>query len=220
MKHKFKIGDKVRVIKANYKRTFKKGDILTVLDNCRTPYCTLLDTSIMEGLGNDDYHAILEEKLELVEQRSCDAPEVLEEEIDHETHVKAHMEAENRIEEQSSDVCVSTTGALRYNSDKPQLSQIDPLFLLGLADLMTISAKKYSKWNYAKGQNLTTVCDSMSRHLLSFLNGENDDTESGKSHLLHIAANCIIAYSTTSRHLEKHPELDDRINKFLTELDK
>ena len=150
---------------------------------------------------------------------------VEEKEIDYSTQAELYkaLEPEKRYRGGQgigpSSAETSSTGALRYNSDKPQLSQIDPLFLIGLAELMTQSAKKYSKWNYAKGQNLTTVCDSMSRHLLSFLNGENDDKESGKSHLLHIAANCLIAYSTTERHLEKHPELDDRISAFFDALD-
>jgi hypothetical protein len=190
MEYKFKRGDRARVLISG-DSDFRQGDLVYIAENSFCPFVTENNVGHWANKNAGVSGCFNETELELVE------------------------EEENRIEEQSSDVCVSTTGALRYNSDKPQLSQIDPLFLIGLSDLMTISAKKYSKWNYAKGQNLTTVCDSMSRHLLSFLNGENDDKESGKSHLLHIAANCIIAYSTTERHLEKHPELDDRINKFL-----
>ena len=118
-----------------------------------------------------------------------------------------------KIDNKENKVNVSELGSLRYNNDKPQVSQIDPQFLLDFADLMTVSARKYSKWNYALGQDLTTPCDSMSRHLLKFLAGENNDKESGCSHLLHIAANAMIAWCSISYHLEDNPQLDNRINK-------
>lgn len=113
------------------------------------------------------------------------------------------------------EVHVSPTGSLRYNAGKSEMCHIAPEFLMEFADLMTVSAKKYSKYNYAKGQELSTALDSLDRHLLAFKNSENVDPESGKSHLVHIAANAMILWCTVKYHLEQHPELDDRFKKML-----
>lgn len=120
--------------------------------------------------------------------------------------------------EESADITtahVSPTGSLRLNNGKPEVSHIAPEFILDLASLMSASAKKYSKWNYAKGQYLTTPADSLMRHFIAFMAGENNDPESNHSHLVHIAANALIMWCTTQYHLDKHPELDDRFKKVL-----
>lgn len=103
-------------------------------------------------------------------------------------------------------VTTSVTGSKRFNAGKPQLSQLDPQFLLALADLMTASATKYGEFNYASGQELRTPLDSMSRHLLAYLSGENNDKESLRNHMLHIAANAMIVYRSQII-AEEQPEL-------------
>jgi len=108
-----------------------------------------------------------------------------------------------------------STGSLRFNKDKPSCHHIPPSFIIALADLMTESAKKYSRWNYAKGQPYTVPYDSLMRHLHEFMDGEDTDPESGKSHLLHIAANAMIMWTTQQYQIKTHPELDDRFKKTL-----
>jgi len=108
-----------------------------------------------------------------------------------------------------------STGSLRYNNDKPGCHHIAPGFIIALADLMTESAKKYSRWNYAKGQPYTVPYDSIMRHIHSFMNGEDNDIESGRSHLLHIAANAMIMWVTQEYQIDTYPELDDRFKKAL-----
>lgn len=121
----------------------------------------------------------------------------------------------NDKKELYGDVEVTKTGSLRYNNDKPQMHHIPPKFLLELADLMTQSAKKYSRWNYAKGQPFTMPYDSMMRHICKFMDGQDIDEESGKSHLLHVAANAMIMWTTQEYRLSEYPELDDRFSNFL-----
>jgi hypothetical protein len=103
-------------------------------------------------------------------------------------------------------VHLSPTGSKRFNEGKPEVSQLDPKFILDLADLMTVSAKKYGKFNWAHGQYYSTPYDSCMRHLLKFQLGQDIDEESGKSHLIHAAANLMILYCSQLRK----PELDDR----------
>ena len=101
----------------------------------------------------------------------------------------------------------SKTGSLRYNQGKPEMSQLDPEFLLELADMMTEAAKKYGKHNWKLGQAYSTPYDSCMRHLLAFMSGEDMDKESGKSHILHSVANLMILWYTW-KHCDQ--ELDDR----------
>lgn len=108
---------------------------------------------------------------------------------------------------------LSKTGSMRANEGKPEFSQLDPRFILALADLITKSAAKYGVGNYAKGQEFRTPCDSMMRHLLKFLGGEDLDQESGLHHSLHIAANAMILYVSELK-AQTVPELDNRVKEF------
>lgn len=101
----------------------------------------------------------------------------------------------------------SKTGSLRYNKGKPEVSQLDPRFIQELADLMTASAEKYGKYNWALGQEYHTPFDSCMRHMLKFIKGEDLDDESGKSHLLHAAANIMILWNSWKKN---DKELDTR----------
>ena len=105
---------------------------------------------------------------------------------------------------------VNKNGSKRYNNGKPEVSQLSPQFVMDLADLMTQSAKKYGKFNWAKGQDFCTPLDSCYRHLLKFQAGQDLDDESGKSHLLHAAANIMIMYHSQLFH----KDLDDRSEEF------
>jgi hypothetical protein len=106
-----------------------------------------------------------------------------------------------------SSVNKSPTGSLRFNSNKPEIGQLDPRFILDLADLITKSAKKYGKFNYALGQEFHTPYDSLLRHAMKFWSGEDLDDESKLHHVLHMAANCMILYSSI---LSGNVQLDTR----------
>lgn len=108
-------------------------------------------------------------------------------------------------------VHVSKYGSLRYNTGKPELTQLHPQFLLDFAAMMTECSKKYKVGNYAKGQEYRTPADSLQRHMLAFLKGEDIDPESGFHHALHMAANAMIIYCSC---LLQDPELDNRIEEF------
>lgn len=116
--------------------------------------------------------------------------------------------------EKDKGVCAAT-GSLRYNNGKPECHHIHPRFLIALADLMTDSAKKYETYNYMKGQPYSVPYNSLMRHIQAFMDGENKDSESGRSHLLHAAANCLILWVTQEYQIKNHPELDDRYKKVL-----
>ena len=105
---------------------------------------------------------------------------------------------------------ISPTGSIRKNSGKPCMSHIEPSFLLEMAKVMTVSAEKYEKYNYA-GQYYSTAYDSMMRHIHAFMDGESIDKDGTEcSHLAHIAINAMIMYVSEKYYVKDYPELDDR----------
>ena len=135
------------------------------------------------------------------------------------THMNGNCEicAAKQTKFNPDDANKSKTGSLRFNTGKPEVSQLDPKFVIDLADLMTESAKKYGKYNWMLGQNYSTPYDSLQRHMMSFMDGEDLDVESKKSHLLHAAANIMIMYNT---YLKQDEDFDDRPRKVLDKLKK
>ena len=104
---------------------------------------------------------------------------------------------------------ISETGSLRYNKGKSQIHQVPYEAIEGIAKVMEYGEKKYGKYNWTKGNNLSVPFDSAMRHLWAFWNGENFDKESGENHLYHALANiAMIIY-----YHKNYPEMDDRYNK-------
>lgn len=112
-------------------------------------------------------------------------------------------------------VSVSGGGSLRYNKGKPEFSHLSPDFIMDMMGLMTKSAEKYSYLNWTSKQDLRTASDSLMRHLLKFLQGENIDDESLYSHLTHIAVNAMIMWQN---HKDFGDEVDNRFNKSKEEI--
>jgi len=74
----------------------------------------------------------------------------------------------------------------KFDSDKPNVSLVDPSALLGLAKVLTFGAKKYSANNWRKGLEFSRVHSALMRHLLAIQQGEVTDPESGLPHIDHI----------------------------------
>lgn len=106
-----------------------------------------------------------------------------------------------------TDSTVSKTGSLRFNSNKPEISQLDPRFLLALAEHMKKGEEKYGKYNWALGQDYHTTFDCCMRHILAFMAGEDFDKESGTHHIISAAANLMILWTSIQMN---DKELDTR----------
>ncbi|MEM4710645.1 MAG: DUF5664 domain-containing protein [Candidatus Woesearchaeota archaeon] len=98
---------------------------------------------------------------------------------------------------------------LRYNDGKLKWTLIDYNALEPLVEVLEFGTKKYSENNWKKGLYVTDICDSLLRHIYSFLNGENNDKESKLPHIGHILANSMFL----SYMLKNKPELDNRHKK-------
>ena len=80
---------------------------------------------------------------------------------------------------------------IKYDEGKPMVSLIEPKFIEGLAEVMTQGANKYGRDNWQECKEPHRYLDALLRHTLKYWDGEKVDTESGKSHLYHIAFNAM-----------------------------
>jgi hypothetical protein len=76
-----------------------------------------------------------------------------------------------------------------------------------IAKVGTFGAKKYARWNYKAGMPWMKLGGSLSRHLRSWLMGEDLDRESGLPHLAHLIYDALMLLD----YSRNHRELDDRL---------
>lgn len=101
-----------------------------------------------------------------------------------------------------------TEGA-KFDADKPPLSLLDPLWLLGTAQVLDFGARKYEPYNWKKGILYSRVLSAALRHMFAWQDGEDCDEETGLHHLLH-ASCCLMFlshYELTGMHFR---QFDDR----------
>ena len=95
----------------------------------------------------------------------------------------------------------------KYDNDKPMYDLLVPEFLDETAQVLTLGAKKYSPDNWSRCDGFRRYFAAMMRHLWAFWRGEDNDRETGKSHLAH-AACCLMFLFWIHKH---KPETDDRM---------
>lgn len=101
--------------------------------------------------------------------------------------------------------------AERKNDGKVPLSFIleADQALIGVAKVLEFGAAKYSRGNWLKGRPYNDTVDSLTRHLVAFVAGEDCDLESGLPHVDHILCNALFL----AQHFRSHPSLDDRVRR-------
>jgi hypothetical protein len=87
--------------------------------------------------------------------------------------------------------------AKKETKDKPDLSLIPYCVEAELARAMEYGAKKYGRYNYTKGHDLSALVAAARRHLSKYMNGEDIDPESGVHHLGHSMANMLMMLHQT-----------------------
>jgi hypothetical protein len=100
--------------------------------------------------------------------------------------------------------------AVKFDSGKVDWTLVPFEALEEMAQVLTFGAKKYDSWNWTTGGGFkwTRVLASCMRHLFAFMRGEDNDPESGLSHISHAQCNLLfLAYYI--RNKKKFPN-DDR----------
>ena len=80
--------------------------------------------------------------------------------------------------------------ASKFDSKKVDLSLIPEVAEIAVARAMMYGEKKYGRYNYCKGHDASQLVAAARRHLSAWFGGEENDPESGVSHLGHVMANC------------------------------
>jgi hypothetical protein len=208
----FKVGDKFRVDDASelvgVSSYYTTGKIYEVGD-------VLYDDAYFRPLVNDngDNLGILGE-YDLPFITKIEEEKITQEEIYFSgIRVKEYKTGESVP--RGNDTTQSVTGSQRVNKGKVDPTHLTPDFILEMAQVLTANEGKYDKYNYALGQNLSTVNASLMRHLFDVLNGVDVDETDGCNMYAKIAVNAMIGYCTLAYHVDDHPELDDRFKKVL-----
>jgi len=84
--------------------------------------------------------------------------------------------------------------ALKFDGGKPDVSLVEPKFVLSLAEVLTFGARKYGRDNWKLGLAANRSLAAAYRHLLSFHDGAYLDSESGLPHLSHAAVNLMFLH--------------------------
>jgi len=80
--------------------------------------------------------------------------------------------------------------AIKKDDDKTPLHLLPHIALEGIASIFGFGQKKYSEYNWSLGFKHSRLYSACLRHLFAYWKGEDNDPESGKSHLYH--AGCCI----------------------------
>ena len=96
------------------------------------------------------------------------------------------------------------------SKDKAPISLVPVEAITGMAMAFKYGAEKHGKYNFRNNDiTYTELIDALLRHTLAFLNGEDNDPESGLPHTYHLGANfAMLEYNRVN-----FPNKDDRYNK-------
>jgi hypothetical protein len=95
---------------------------------------------------------------------------------------------------------------IKHDEGKLRYELLPPEGVAALVHVLTIGASKYGDRNWEKGFVYSRLFGAAMRHLWAWWRGQNQDSETGLSHLAH-AGTCILFLIT---HEERKIGKDDR----------
>lgn len=87
---------------------------------------------------------------------------------------------------------VNNLSAIKHDQGKPSMALLPFVSLMEIAKVLDFGAEKYGADNWKQGFAWRRVGSAAMRHLGAWLDGEDNDEESGLSHLAH--AGCCILF--------------------------
>ena len=109
------------------------------------------------------------------------------------------------LKENVLETCHTTVGK-KDDNGKPRIDLIPISTYEELATVLTFGANKYADRNWEKGLRWGRVYSSLRRHLDAWWGGEDNDPETGYSHMAHVLANA----SFLMEFIKKKRGEDDR----------
>ena len=95
---------------------------------------------------------------------------------------------------------------IKFDQEKPRMDLLDAYALIETAKVMTFGASKYEDHNWRKGMKYGRFIAALLRHIFAFMRGEDNDPETGLSHIAHAMCCCMFLLWT----VKHRPDLDDR----------
>jgi len=80
----------------------------------------------------------------------------------------------------------------KLDEGKPRWGLLPIRALKEVVKVFTFGAKKYSDHNWLQGMKWSKIYDALNRHITSFWDGEEYDTETRLHHLAHATACCLM----------------------------
>ena len=90
---------------------------------------------------------------------------------------------------------------MKFDAVKPRMSLVPASLGQAAARALTYGAKKYKPNNWRKAEEIESYLNAFQRHFDDWREGEENDSDSGLSHLDHLAAN--LAFIIELQHLPK-----------------
>lgn len=115
------------------------------------------------------------------------------------------------ITPESRDANLDLTQGAKNDADKSRYDLVSPVLIHATAEILTFGAEKYEAYNWAKGILFSRVYAALQRHLTAWQAGEENDEETGMSHLWH-ASCCLmfLIHYTFPAFKQQYKPYDDR----------
>ena len=101
------------------------------------------------------------------------------------------------------------TEGTKFDEGKPRMDLIDSYAIEELSKVLSFGAEKYEEHNWRKGMKVSRLLAAGLRHIYSFMKGEDNDPETGLSHIAH--AMCCMMFILWL--VKAKPEYDDRFRQ-------
>lgn len=105
--------------------------------------------------------------------------------------VLAYPELESVSERHAVGVVADASGAVKADADKPRVDLLPARPLFAIGEILGFGAEKYAAHNWRRGFKWSRMGGAALRHLLAWLDGEDLDQETGKSHLAHLGCDVL-----------------------------
>jgi hypothetical protein len=96
---------------------------------------------------------------------------------------------------------------MKLDAGKLPLELLPTDALEEVAKVLQFGARKYARRNWEKGISFSRVAGAVLRHTFAWLRGEDNDAETGLSHMAHAACECLFLVAFVCRGRK---DLDDR----------
>ncbi len=87
------------------------------------------------------------------------------------------------------------------DSGKPRMDLLPFDALLDVGDVLAYGAQKYAARNWEKGMDRGRLVAATLRHLANWAMGQENDPESGRHHLAHVACDALMLLALHKRGL-------------------